>query len=139
MKKLFILLVLVGCGDNVEVSQPRYDVINESCRADARPDGNFIVCPDGSEFQVEDGTNGINGTFTGTLEIVTLCPNISVAFPEVLLRLEGTYMAFLSESNWKKQRLVVLQENVTYTSSDGRNVQFMISSAEIQYFTGGCE
>ena len=59
MKKLVIILglfFLVGCGQDVEFSNV------ETCKVEKIGDKATIVCPDGSEVSVNDGTDGTNGT-----------------------------------------------------------------------------
>lgn len=142
------LLALVGCGKKTEtiVGTPGAD--GESCYADKREDGNYVVCGD-SEFRVadgqdgadgKDGVDGTNGTdgedgkdgsFDGYLEYVTVCPEVNGSYKEVLVELDGQFLAFLSDGNYKKQRLVVLEEGVMYKTTDGRNVSFSIVSGEL--------
>jgi len=121
------LLSLVGCGKKTEtiVGTPGAD--GESCYADSRQDGNYVVCGD-SEFRVADGQDG---SFDGYLEYVTVCPEVNGSYKEVLVELDGQFLAFLSDGNYKKQRLVVLEEGVTYRTTDGRNVNFSIVSGEL--------
>lgn len=135
MKYLYgmLIVLLVSCGDTHEV----YKVIGPkgddgvSCYAETRTDGNFIVCGD-SEFKVADGEDGQDGSFDGYLEYVEVCPDIKSHYDmkETLLYLDGQYLAFLSDENYKRQRLVVLEDGV-YKTTDGRDVTFSISGEEL--------
>jgi hypothetical protein len=134
---LFIITILASCGGNSHVLDSNENT--KSCQIDIRSSGNFIVCGS-EEFEVEngiDGSNGSDGT-TPDLEYVEVCPNVNGSYIEVLLKLNGSYMAFLSNSNYKKQRLVVLEDNVLYNTSDGRNISFTIIAGELSYLTLSC-
>ena len=139
MRGLLILFILTACGENVEVlyTQPILDAA--PCIAQARSDGNYVRCSDGSEFKVENGADGLIGTFNGQLELIELCPQISALYPETLLYLNGQYLAFLSNADFKRQRLTLLIENTLYSTTDGRNIQFTISNGEVMYISGGCD
>ena len=77
-----------------------------------------------------DGQDGQDGSFDGYLEYVEVCPDVSGNLIETLLYLDGEYLAFLSEPNHKKQRLVILDDG-TYKTTDGRNVYFHISGDDL--------
>lgn len=165
MKSLLFMLVIsmmaTGCGKKTEtiVSSPGTD--GASCYAETRADGNFVVCAD-SEFKVEDGTDGSDGqdgidgedgtdgsdgedgSFEGYLDLVELCPEHTPGNKdhiETLLYLDGQYMAFLSDSNYKKQRLTLLNEGTQYKTTDGRNINFVIVGDEIHFTShqGQCD
>lgn len=147
-----LLLALVGCGDRTETIQSAPVADGTSCYAETRVDGNYVVCGD-SEFKVEngdkgdkgdkgdagaDGKDGEDGSFDGYFDVVELCLEKSGPYIETLLYLDGKYLAFLSSSNWKNQRLVILSEGISYNSTDGRNISFKISGSDILYLTNGC-
>lgn len=77
-------------------------------------------------------------SFDGYFDVVELCPEKPGSHIETLLYLDGKYLAFLSDANWKKQRLVTLSEGTNYSSTDGRNINFIISGSDIVFLTNGC-
>lgn len=122
MRVLLMLAILVSCGQNPVVNKDR-----TLCELENRVDGQYIVCGD-FEF---------NASYTN-FTIVELCPEINGQFNEVLLYLNGQYMSYFSNTDYKKQRLAVLDENVNLSSTDGRNVFFRIVGRDIIYSTPGC-
>lgn len=145
---VIFFLSLVGCGkDKIKEVKGLDGNDGISCYADSRPTGNFIVCGD-SEFRVADGidgtdgidgidgqdgvdgSDGSDGSFDGYLEYVEVCPDVSGNYIETLLYLDGQYMAFLSDPNYKRQRLVILDDG-TYKTTDGRNVYFQIINGDL--------
>lgn len=78
-----------------------------------------------------DGQDGADGTFEGTIEYVEICPEVLGSYIETIMYLNGEYLAFLSSSNYRRQRLVILPEGVTFKTTDGRNVRFKIQNGEI--------
>lgn len=155
MKNLLMLILftlLVSCGKKVEQVNGNPGQDGTSCYAETRTSGNYIVCGD-SEFKVEDGQDGedgedgqdgqdgqdgSDGSFDGYLELVEICPEKSGTHIETLLYLDGQYMAFLTDSNYKKQRLVIMEEGTLFKTTDGRNIKFTIDDGEILYVTNGC-
>ena len=98
----------------------------------------LILCF-GCGKSVTDGVNGISGTngadgadgeFTGEIEYIEVCPEIRpVAYPEVLLYLDGAYLGYFDAKD--AGRLVVLKEGRRYITTDRRNVRFEIDDGEI--------
>ena len=78
-----------------------------------------------------DGQDGEDGSFNGYLEFVQVCPQIRGSHIETLILLNGQYMAFLASGSYKKERLVILNENSLYKTTDGRNVKFTIRNGSI--------
>lgn len=128
--------VNITCGDNVTF-------IADGAKGDTGQDG-------------AKGDTGDTGSFNGYLEYRVVCESISTRhhhrrhhrrhhhrhhrrrhhhrrtqYKETLLYLDGQYLAFLSSRDYKKQRMVILKENVRYTTSDGRGVHFMITNSQI--------
>lgn len=136
--KLIGLTLLVSCGG---AAGPQMEAESGlPCAAESREDGNYLVCGD-TEVKIEDGadgTDGQDGSFEGYAELVELCPEIDAPFKESLFLLDGQYLAFLTHVDYKKQRMVVLPENQTLKSTDGRNIKFKIVGGNIEYITAGC-
>lgn len=135
---VLVLLSLVGCGKEKVKEVKGTDGV--SCYTESMSDGTKVICGDTESF-IPDGQNGIDGTdgvdgqdgsdgISPDLDYVTVCPDIPGQYPEVLLRLDGQYMAFLTDNKWKEQRLVILEDG-TYKTSDGRDVTFIISGSEL--------
>lgn len=152
MKKIILLclLLLVGCGRRVVYIEGipgvngtnGVDGVNGtngvdgsngvSCYLDYRVDGDYVVCGD-DETMVKS-----NVEVEPELELVTVCPNVAGSMPETFIKVDDQYLAFLSSNNYMSQRLIVLQENVTYITTDGRNVNFRIVNGDIVYLTAAC-
>ena len=136
---LTVLSCLVSCGSDGKngldgISKTGGDGKNAiNCFIDNREDGDYIVCPDSEVKIVEgvDGQDGQDGDFDGYIDLVEVCPLISGNYKETLIHLDGEYLAFLTSSNHVKQRLILLKEDVTYKTTDGRNVSFKISEGEL--------
>lgn len=68
------------------------------------------------------------------VEIVTLCPDLPGDFPEVLFKVDNTFVALFIENNGgKNPRLAVLKENTLLQSTDGRQCRFRIIDGGIVY------
>lgn len=142
MTIIIILLSFISCGKKVEEVHGKNGSDGESCYADIIDGVKTITCGD-SSFTVSDGIDGsdgqngsdgqdgVDGSFDGYLEYRTVCESIPGQYQETLLYLDGEYLAFLSSSNYKKQRTVILKENTLYKTTDGRNVYFTIINGEI--------
>jgi len=76
-----------------------------------------------------NGVDGLDGSFDGTLEYVTVCPEYEGRFKEVFISLNGQFLAFLDGGI--NDRLVLLEEDVRYQTTDGRKVIFTIESNQI--------
>ena len=120
---LLIVLSFVSCGKDKIKEIKGTDGI--SCHAESVEGGTNIICGDSTSF-IPNGVDGV----TPDLEYVTVCPDIPGPYPEVLLYIDGKYMAFLSDGNYERQRLVVLQ-NGTYKTTDGRDAYFQISGSDL--------
>lgn len=168
MKNLLMISILsllaIGCGKKTETIEGSPGADGTSCYSETRADGNYVVCGD-SEFKVENGQDGVDGadgvdgedgkdgedgvdgvdgqdgedgSFDGYLELVEICPEKSGNHIETLLYLDGQYMAFLTDPNYKKQRLVIMKEDTLFKTTDGRNIKFTIDNGDILYVTNGC-
>jgi len=117
------LLFLVSCGAGegiLIITKDRTPV----CTTEETTGGVLLTCNNETLF-IEDGD------FTGILEYVEICPNIQpdADYKEVLLQLDGEYVALLMATG--EHRLVFLQENITYVTTDGREVYFKVIEDEI--------
>ena len=125
---LLLSVVLFSCG-KVETPEEFFSLTGDT--GSSGTTGQSGV--DGSNG--EDGSNGIDGidgSFEGELEYVTICPNVApVQYMETLIYFNGQYLAYLSINQYKKQRLVILEEVPIYTTTDGRNVQYSIVNGEL--------
>lgn len=142
---LTILLTLVSCGKKVEKVVGTNGLDGQSCYSETVQDGVNVICGESTSFipngqDGQDGTNGQDGidgqdgqdgTFNGYLEYVEVCPQVNGQYKETLLNLDGTFLAFLTDANYKKQRLVKLPENQVFTTTDNRNVSFSIVNGQI--------
>lgn len=147
MKVLVIALLLVSCGDKVKYvgSVPT----EEPCYTETVAGKNYVVCND-TKFEVANGTNGTNGadgkdgkdgkegSFDGYLDLVELCPEVTGNYIETLFYLDGQYLAFLANSDYKKQRLTILKENTLFETTDGRKIKFTIINGEITFTNNTC-
>lgn len=136
------LLTLVSCGERTETIVGSPGTNGESCYSESVSGGVNVICGDDVNFipngqdgingnDGADGQDGSDGSFDGYLEYVEVCPDVSGNYIETLLYLDGKYMAFISNGNWKKQRLAILKEGVLYKTTDGRNVGFSIINEEV--------
>ena len=151
MKNLILLgslVVLASCG-RVERPQEFFDITGDSgsdgqsCFSEQVEGGVNVICGDTTHFVIngQDGTNGNDGddgqdgqdgTFEGSIEYVEICRgNSSANYIETVLKLDGKFMAFLASSDYKRERLVLLVENETYRTTDGREKLFSIVNGEI--------
>jgi hypothetical protein len=124
MKKLLIavtLLTLISCG-KIESPKTFFDFKGK--------DGDQGIIGNQGQDGI-NGTNGQDGTFDGKVEYVEICNDSNAQYVETLVFIDGQYMAFLSDISYQKQRLVLLEENVTYITTDTRNVLFSIENGEI--------
>lgn len=101
-----------------------------NCYAEQASEGLNIICGDTKEY-IPDGKDGDDGDFLGYLELRTVCEDVAGSYKETLLYLDGQYLSYYATNKWKKQRLVILKENTTYKTSDGRNVLFKVENGEI--------
>lgn len=101
-----------------------------SCTVSNDPGGATINCSDGSSVFLPEGEDG---TFQGQLEYVTPCPSIGQGnkHREVLVNLDGVFMAFLTAPNHMDQRLTIIPEGGPYQTTDDRNVLFKIEQGEL--------
>lgn len=71
------------------------------------------------------------------VELVTVCENVAGNYPEVLLKVDETYMALFDGTTIQGQTLTKLSrftnlvENTNYMTTDGRNVIFSVDDGEI--------
>lgn len=149
MKNVFAMIILlsfVGCGkEKVKEVSGKNGNDGVSCYGEDFDGGVKVICgdeeyvvhdgndgQDGSDgIDGQDGADGEDGSFSGYFEYVEVCPDIPGNYKESLMYLDGEFMAFLSDPNYKKQRLVILPEGVTYKTTDGRNVYFQISGGDL--------
>jgi len=124
--RILILASIIGCGKNKVVEGVK-GTDGISCYQEGRTDGVNIVCGDSVSF-IPYGKDGIDGV--SDLEYVVVCPDIPGPYPEVLLKLDGKYIAFLSDTKQKEQRLVVMGDG-TYKTVDGRDVVFTVSGGDL--------
>ena len=139
MKNLILLaslVILASCG-RVESPEEFFDITGDkgnsgqSCFSEQVQGGVNVICGDTTHF-VSNGQNGVNGTFEGSIEYVEICRgNSSANYIETVLKLDGKFMAFLASSDYKRERLVLLVENETYRTTDGREKLFSIVNGEI--------
>lgn len=141
---MILLMSLISCGKQAE-SNLVDGVDGVSCYSESVEGGVNIICGDEVNFvsNGNDGSNGVNGTdgqngvdgsdgtFQGYLEYVVVCEDTPGQYQETLLYLDGEYMAFLSSSNHRRQRMVILKENTLYKTTDGRNLSFSIINGQI--------
>jgi hypothetical protein len=111
------LAALNGCDD--------YHVINgvspEPCTVSSNSSGAIITCPDGSTASVANGVDGLDGS---VIEWVDPCPTIVVAYPELLMKVDGVLYAVYASG--AKIHLVKLTPG-TYATTDGRSCTFTIN------------
>lgn len=114
-------LTLVSCG-KVETPEEFFDLTGKQ--------GN-----DGSNGQNgvngSNGLNGQDGSFEGEIEYVEVCNDTNMQYVETLVLINGKYMAFMSDKNYMKQRLVLLEEYTDYRTTDSRLIIFRIENGEI--------
>ena len=140
-----ILITLASCG-RVESPQEFFDITGtngddaQNCFSEQVQGGVNVVCGDSSHFVADgqngtdgqDGQDGQDGSFSGQIEYKEVCRgNSSSSHIETLLFLDGKFMAFLASGNYQRERLVILDENVQYRTTDGRNKLFKIINADI--------
>lgn len=75
-----------------------------------------------------DVLNNVVGT---DVEIVEVCPLINGVYKEVLIKDENDFAAFLANGSYKKERMVLLNENETYKTTDGRGAKFKIVNGNL--------
>lgn len=147
--------IIVGCGERqvefLEIGGPEgpqgnHGLQGEGCSVlDLGLD--FVITCGDSEVVIakptngsdgvdgSDGANGADGNFEGILEYVVVCPNVAGSYPETLINLNGTFLAYFTEanSNWQNKRLAILEENLNYQTSDTRGITFKIVDSKLEY------
>lgn len=143
MKKLLgiitLAIIMTSCGkiDSIVEIKGEDGMDAEACYTDRLDNGVNIICPDSSSFIADgrDGDNGVDGEDGKDLDILAyevVCPEIRPnQYMETLLKLNGEYLAYFTDGNSMRSRLSVLAENVTYQTTDGRNVRFTIEDESI--------
>ena len=138
MKVLLLIsvIMLAGCGNRVARIVGVQGKNGVSCYQETIIGGINVICGDDIHFISNgidgiDGRDGIDGEFDGYLELIEVCPLVSGDYKETLLHLNGQYLAFLANRTYKKERLVLLLEDVLYTTTDGRNVSFTIDNDDL--------
>lgn len=134
-----VLLTLASCGKDtkkvyIQGTQGPAGSDGQSCYAEQVTGGVNVICGDNVSFLPNgiDGEDGQDGTFTGTINLVEVCPSIRPnAYMETLLELDGVYMAYLAHNQWKQQRLVKLPEGAVFQTTDGREVNFKIDAGRV--------
>ena len=135
IKCLLVLLILASCG-RVESPEEFFNITGDtgSSGTDGINGTNGNNGTDGSSGNDgTDGTNGTNGVDgqDADVTLVEVCTDTPGNHIETLVKSGGKYLAFLTSNKYKKQRLVLLIENVTYVTTDGRNVSFKIVNEEV--------
>ena len=129
-----LLLLAASCGDDVDHYTTEKNGVK--CSTTAVPNGALIQCDDGTMTTItngEDGVDGKDGKDAPQVELVVVCPeDDSMDFPETLVKVQDTFMAFLASPKYKKERLTLLEEDRLYETTDGRNHHFEIVNGEIE-------
>ena len=125
-----LLLLAASCGDDVDHYTTEKNGVK--CSTTAVPNGALIQCDDGTSTTITNGEDGKDGKDAPQVELVVVCPeDDSVDFPETLVKVQDTFMAFLASSDHKKERLTILEEDRLYETTDGRNHRFEIVNGEL--------
>ena len=127
-----LLLLAASCGteDTYEYKTVKDGV---KCSTTAVPNGALVQCDDGTSTTITNGEDGVDGKDAPQVELVVVCPeDDSVDFPETLVKVQDTFMAFLASPNYKKERLTILEEDQLYETTDDRSHRFKIVNGEIE-------
>lgn len=121
---LVMLLIFSGCGKQEWMPIYHTTVVNAGCQIFTESNFLVLLCADGTQsavpFEKED-----------EIQVITLCPEISGSFKEVLFRIDGKLYA-LFDSN-KGRRLTEISPG-NYTTTDERNCHFSVNQElEIVY------
>lgn len=116
MNKLYILLALItatGCGPTPQ------------CFYEKASNGILETCVDGTRYFYSNDEEIKNGTVK---EMIEPCPEINVAYAEVILRMgDGTLIAFFATNGGF---LSILSDG-NYITTDGKNCHFSIVNGEV--------
>lgn len=128
IKYLALVLIMISCG-KVETPEEFFDITGDKGK-----DGVSIVGDPGKDGV--DGTNGVDGKDgvdgeDADVTLVEICPDIPGSHIETLVKSGNDYLAFLASRNYKKERLVLLEEDVIYTTTDTRRINFSIVNGEV--------
>lgn len=149
-----VVALLVGCADHSHFdSKPECSVTKESGITKLTCNGETIEVADGKDGRQGDaGINGIDGTDgvdgsdgldgqagqdgidgvdgTSGLFVALHDPcGQETQFDEVLLETrDGQFLAYLAGSSTTNSRLVLLDEGINYTTTDGTNCKFKIEN-----------
>jgi hypothetical protein len=124
MNKILIGLLalsLGSCGKKVvKVTGPA----GSSCTVVQDVNGATIFCTDGTSAFVANGLNGLDGNdgvtdLNSLVSILTPCPQN--ANSEILLKFSNGVVVALYDGGAHQDRLIVLQPNVVYQTSDHNN------------------
>ena len=130
---MILLLSLVSCGRDKKTVyiEGTQGPAGESCSLENVAGGVNVICGGNTSF-ISNGTNGQDGTFSGRIELVEVCPGVNPpSLIETILELDGVFLAYLASNKWKEQRLVKLDENTVYKTTDGREVSFKIVDGQV--------
>lgn len=126
---IFLLLFLSSCADSdtIKIDQ-RQDVYNTYVTQLLEEYYVTNVTEQYITQEYYDVTN-IEGA---QVEIVPICPEIDGDYPEVLLKIDGTLVAYFAENgDAKRSRLVVVPENTVLKTTDLRDALFKIEDGQI--------
>lgn len=126
-----IVVSLFGCSNSEFIS---YDPSSD-CVPTQLETGILFQCKDGSEYELKNGEDGIDGISSIT-EIIPLCPDLNGTHKEVVLNIEGSLVAYFAKnSDARKSRLTLLEEGTIYTTTDANNnvCKFTILNGEVIY------
>lgn len=128
---LMTLSILISCGKTT--TEYVQGTQGQSCYSENVDGGINITCGTKTSF-LPNGTNGVDGTFKGTIDLVEVCPRVNTQSNiETLLEIDGQYMAYINTNSGKSknQTLIKLVEGTTYLTTDGRAVSFKITNSQV--------
>lgn len=125
----FNLLILVGCFYVwlcTGCTDSNWDI--GSCSVSKSVNETYIQCPDGTNATITDGKDGVNGT---VIETIDPCGK-QTSHDEILLVMSsGQVLAFFTQGSVYGSRLTLLNEGVTYQTTDGTNCKFKIENGNV--------
>jgi hypothetical protein len=115
-------------GERGQTGLPGKD--GSSCSAMSTESGKFVVCTDGSSFQMFDGVRGEDGS-PALVEVIDLCGN-SYRLGEVLFRFsDGNLYGVYSDGNNKIHMVKIMDGS--WISTDGYSCRFNVINGQITY------
>ena len=110
-----ILLILSGCSSSEFTSAP-------DCMIKKVDNTSYLTC-NGETLELADGADGADGLF---VDVLDPCGPQTSHDDVILVTRNGDHIAYFEVPNSTNDRLVILKEGVTYTTTDGTNCKFKI-------------